>query len=895
MEDLCKNYSLNEDDEKYILLMELSGFLHDIGKMDERFVLSNSEKITRKFYHNRDIFKEKYELKFSNFENFNKLLEEKVGITENISLKELIENHHYPDSNIASNKELELLIKSDNISSAMEKSNTSTKGQNYIINSFGKYEKKIFLDESDNYTEKLKDFIKSINDGLSEEDIVNEKFKKVRNIILENLENYGKNLLGETRFPLNDVTLYDHSYYVGTMAKTFAFARKILNEGELYKKVYPFKIFGIYLGTEQLIKNAYKPVDIKAYINEINVIKKELKRYIEEELLFGNLIYEDSNTVLFSYPNINNNDFFECVKREIRSLLDKYDSMNYSGWHIELSRETRIFTNAATFAKKISFPIYNKKFKLDVNNKDNIKFCPNCHVNIVSSGERCHQCNDRKRNHVKDTNKYSLDYYKNPKNGTIAALRIDLGLENWLNGKFITTRFINKYYKNIKQEFESITKSDKNNINKFKKILKKINDEEKTRGETKKKIYYIKMGNFEFFDNNKNKLLEVLDFEDTFINKNKNSFFSKYENISFFKSLISILPSPARIQRIIDISKDFMNIIKDEIKKILPSEENIFEIIKDHEKMILLLPSNYIEDILVKIQEKYEEYFSVVKHMLPIYVNVLFYKDSTPFIRVYEGLRRFEENNKKLYKNPKIVKFNEVKNNETIFTMEKDLFKFSESVKVSEKNIKAAVNEDIESIIRTFLVKTDITKTGIDSYIKINENIINPKIKTYKELKSEEKVIYYPSYFDFEYLDTMKRISTISLKKKDNKFIKNTYYGINLERPVYINYLTRKDNIFEALKNLLKKKSISKTGIKQLEMFFMNYMKELDDEREKLNQNDLLFDQKLIEAIIIKSFDNGVKNHKDDVIYSVKNGVFFDFIELYMRIYENINYEEDKR
>lgn len=136
-------------------------------------------------------------------------------------------------------------------------------------------------------------------------------------------------LLGETRKPLNDVTLWDHSFNVASFAKTLS--AKILVEylntaGEYHipKRDGKRKAIIGYLKVEYdldyLLGNAHEEADLIHFHEEVNGIMNEIRVFYEGTLLCGNEYYSDHHSQIFTFPRIVDN-LREQFESEIQSAL----------------------------------------------------------------------------------------------------------------------------------------------------------------------------------------------------------------------------------------------------------------------------------------------------------------------------------------------------------------------------------------------------------------------------------------------------------------------------------------------------------------------------------------------------------------------------------------------
>ena len=142
-------------------------------------------------------------------------------------------------------------------------------------------------------------------------------------------------MLGETRKPMNDVTLYAHSYHVATFAK--AITAKILMEYhsgirnsdgkyELPTRIRKEQLcyldcVKVEFDIDYLFSRSHTAGDLRGAVAELNSIMEEIRNFFETILLCGNELYHDHYRLLFVIPRLENPLDGEW-RRELRSALE---------------------------------------------------------------------------------------------------------------------------------------------------------------------------------------------------------------------------------------------------------------------------------------------------------------------------------------------------------------------------------------------------------------------------------------------------------------------------------------------------------------------------------------------------------------------------------------------
>ena len=291
---------------------------------------------------------------------------------------------------------------------------------------------------------------------------------------------------------------------------------------------------------------------------------------------------------------------------------------------------------------------------------------------------------------------------------------------------------------------------------------------------------------------------------------------------------------------------------------------------------MFLVPASKVFNLVIEIKKRYMEQFGKVYGKLPLNVGVVYFKRKTPFFAALDSARRFKE-----------------------------VFKFDKE----EGYISGSVNEDypylhlrIKVKGKEILWKVNYTLGDgeIDyyhPYILVGEGGIalsDMRVKHVLSLEKGEKIKIYPSYFDFEYLDTTRRRFDIILEKEKRP---HRIFGEKGSRPYYMEEINNFKKLWEIFcGNNSQKKKINTSQIQNFESVLISKI-------EEWGLNDIYFDQKnkkmeLFQALIedsiigildipkmIKKDEQLIKNPDfESIKQSVLSGLFFDVIELYMSI-----------
>jgi len=322
-----------------ILIAEIGALLHDLGKLDERFIIQTSIDGPGNFkkYKHEKILKDLLGLKklLSNNYFTDKLAQLGDIISElapsnrrsDLSLDRFISKHH-DDVSKSPIGYYKLISPStggvDGIDSGIDKSAASGKAKQslantYIATVFGFEEK--YINAKESILKSLQnEFVKVLNSELQKKIIDGlVEFAKVRPLIMHAAKKAFIEALGETRRAANDVTLWDHSYSVASLYKA-ALAKILLDDHWIDPCKFQWRFLHISIDGLSFLNSAHRVTDIlgrrKAVIDALNKVKE----LIEIEYPLGNEIYRDENGSAFLVPDVS--DLSDRVNKDDKSLQE---------------------------------------------------------------------------------------------------------------------------------------------------------------------------------------------------------------------------------------------------------------------------------------------------------------------------------------------------------------------------------------------------------------------------------------------------------------------------------------------------------------------------------------------------------------------------------------------
>jgi len=277
--------------------------------------------------------------------------------------------------------------------------------------------------------------------------------KLKNNCSIYDLKSLFKNALGETRYPCNDVTLWDHSYSVAGMTKAILvkilleYNSKIFSKEKLYMLPLrsgkgndnrtDFTFVKVSIDRSFLLSRGQKAGDIWGISEQVENLQNEIKRVVEDGLLIGNETYSDEDKQLFLIPKLgtwkidNKNIFAEDIQENFEREVKEKLTVKIENWLI--SNNCHEFPFAIDFAnyvdsekeKNVSKRILNRSKKLfssrpeckqakncllQLKNmmKQNTGRCEVCGVRSAKQKEQlCQRCIDRRSNPESNRNRNS--------------------------------------------------------------------------------------------------------------------------------------------------------------------------------------------------------------------------------------------------------------------------------------------------------------------------------------------------------------------------------------------------------------------------------------------------------------------------------------------------------
>ncbi len=588
-----------------IIKGEIGALLHDIGKLHSKFYQKHCEGGTGEYYPHH---------KISNTGIISRdlidLLKGTIFVIDsvNTNLLDLIENHHPKRNEDTPGDLASLLIKCDRIDSGDDKGvvrKNQPINNTIIVSGFGKEKPRIDLNCIDKYLKELdENLTNAFNLYLNgKADIF-----CFRDAVITSIKEPFTSALGETRIPANDVTLFDHSFSTASLYKT-QLARAVL-ENEI-KSTEEWRVFGIFWNGARFMSRARKAADALNRQEIINEVKKELKQLFEVEYPIGNTIFEDADSIFFTFPAFDKLDELakECMIKAVDIIRTKSNS---DLWPIcALSQPRRsptviaemmeFFETKKGIEKQSSVlyidseNIYSMdnpplEFKIPYGNKK-YDICPVCRIRAKKEKyhDTCDACLERRRGRIKgwaeNRNKTETIWMDEvaDENNRVALISMEFGIKDWLNGKWLQSLWVQtiqdwidnlknspKQLRNIENSIlknEGIIKNDISELNVVNaiKLLEVIATKPKDK-ETQRKDAFLT-----FF--NKGEAPDDQELTDSIKDIENRSTINGEIQYKLFNYLFNKHPSPARLRRVWRETEDFIQTLQNNIhERVFPLE-----------------------------------------------------------------------------------------------------------------------------------------------------------------------------------------------------------------------------------------------------------------------------------------------------------------------------------
>jgi len=768
------------DNKDEILKAEIGSFLFNLGKThigigNWQNYFSNETQLfsSYKNYYEQNYFQNELESINPQLKNF--IFD--TNITINSETQKWVE---YFKGDVSSTKIIKKVFfrGCENVNSGIDKGSPKEQinGILWIANAFGSHIKDV---DKNYFDDKRKCFFIVLNEACVTNNWYNTpNWKELRNFILKELKSWYSNLLSDSRFPVNDVTLYDQAYMSATMFKA-SLAGMFLNTAQSANYIstpqsIKWQILGIQYDKLSLAEKGLKPAHILWYRETSKKVDDKVKKLIETDYALGNEVYRDETGIYFLVPE--GIEIFQELKTQILTIFkEKFDDEIYP--YIRLTKASRGTMNLTHLLESAKTNFLKADYSLKEKPKAverPIGICQVCHNQFATKNSddtpMCQICLERKKGRVDSwlENQEGETIWIGEladKNSRVAMVTLKFELMEWLNGNLLPSQLVRKLENG--DTYSNLVNSLKND---FKQVSKKIN-------KTVLKKYMGDILKQSLEDLVKNLFLErsigsqweefivqqlgngKINFQARTINFKQ---LTKDDKELLSKLLLQFLlrknPSPARLRRVWESTEGFFDEVKNNVLGSIQSirtKEGFVQKVPDFaylEPQIdeqdynqyfsiidptpiswqFIIPTEKLECTIDKIQKLYYQNFKYVNGKLPLHIGVVVQNYKKPLYVGIKALRNIRRD---------VKKWSEISTNEKL----KDLSSYFD-VKESNNN-----SQDFYSLYETDNQEYDFS--------------LLPSSKGIKKYNTTDNFTIYPNTIDFEFLDTNSRRNDIFYQK----------------------------------------------------------------------------------------------------------------------------------
>ncbi len=263
--------------------------------------------------------------------------------------------------------------------------------------------------------------------------------------------------LGDTRRPVNEVTLADWSGAVAALYKS------ALAGGLLGIKPDPdalrWRLLRVNFDVLDLYAKAIKIADLLGYQRAVDKACKRLKQLVEEEYPLGNEVYRDSTGIYFTFPDLDlPADLAQEIRRRVEAVEpelapriaitvgDGQTATEQLKGILAKARREALQELAQPFNDQNLNPCWGQIWE-NLPDKGKWELCPVCRLRPMQEGhEACEHCEKRRGSRIEE-------WKKNPNrtiwideladhNDRVALLVGKFGLDDWLTGDLVQTMLV---------------------------------------------------------------------------------------------------------------------------------------------------------------------------------------------------------------------------------------------------------------------------------------------------------------------------------------------------------------------------------------------------------------------------------------------------------------------
>ena len=273
-----------------------------------------------------------------------------------------------------------------------------------------------------------------------------------RTNLLSKIREVFSNAWGDTRRPINEVTLWDWGYAVSALYKS-VLAAKLIQAGTSR-----WRLLRINFDVLALYAKAIKIADLLGYQRVVDEACETVKQLVEEEYPLGNEIYRDSTGIYFTFPDLDlPADLAQEIRRRIESVEmelapriavtmgDGNTATDQLKSILGKARKEALEALAQPFDSQNLSACWQQQWETADDGKWEV--CPVCRLRPMREGkEACDTCMKRRQSRIKtwesDPGQTIWIDEIADHNDRVALIVGRFGLDDWLSGDLVQTMLV---------------------------------------------------------------------------------------------------------------------------------------------------------------------------------------------------------------------------------------------------------------------------------------------------------------------------------------------------------------------------------------------------------------------------------------------------------------------
>jgi len=274
--------------------------------------------------------------------------------------------------------------------------------------------------------------------------------------------------LGDTRRPINEVTLADWAWTVAALLKS-SLAEAMLSGQQRHigqrqnwkdKTIdhnLRWRLLRVNFDVLGLYAKAVKIADLLAYKKKTDEAYAAIKRMIEEEYPLGNEVYRDTGGIYFTFPDL---DLWDELESLLRKKIEEVEPELAPRIAVEQGKGNTVGEQLKTLLsegrkqalKKLAYPFDDENLNNAWGEKwreapDGGEVCLVCRLRPMKEGaDACDHCLERRKSRIEWWQQHPsetiwLDEIADH-NGRIALIVGKFGLDGWLSGDLVQTMLV---------------------------------------------------------------------------------------------------------------------------------------------------------------------------------------------------------------------------------------------------------------------------------------------------------------------------------------------------------------------------------------------------------------------------------------------------------------------